>query len=129
MTDVPRRTRIFVEDKEMIAIFEWINFHQHIRDYAIHIPNEGKRTLSQNVRLKKMGLKKGVSDIFIAIPNNNYYGLWIEHKSMRANGKFGKATEEQIEFVRIMNKIGYFAKITYGIDDAINTIRSYLSMP
>ena len=37
-----------------------------------------------------MGVKAGVSDLFLAYPNPNFHGLWIELKSEK-----GKKSPEQ----------------------------------
>lgn len=125
---VPRRTKMLPERFEMIAIMEWIGLHPNVMPYVIHIPNEGKRSFYEGKMLKKMGLRKGVSDLFIAIPKARYHGLWIEHKARRSNGKFGTPTVEQLLFIEQMNHQGYYATVTQGIDDAINTLKWYLRL-
>lgn len=55
---------------------------QWLRDNKIpfcHVPNEGKRTARDGMRLVAMGLQKGVHDIII--PLDNAVTLWVELKT------------------------------------------------
>lgn len=63
----------------------------HIVAYAI--PNGGFRNLKEAERLKRMGVLKGVWDIFIAYPYSDFCGIYIEMKSQT-----GVLTPEQKEF-------------------------------
>lgn len=107
-------------------------------DYLFHIPNGGSRNIIEAVKLKKLGVKAGVSDIFIPVPvlsctngseNINdlndviYCGLWIELKS-----KKGKLTKMQNEFFNKMNKMRYITKVCYSFEEAKNVIQNYLEL-
>lgn len=108
------------EDSIQIALMEWIALHPSISPYIIHIPNEGKRSISFGRKLKKMGMRSGVYDLFIAMPKHGYNGMWLELKS-----KKGKLTKNQIEFCKDMGKQNYFPYVVYSLDDAINIIKYY----
>jgi len=101
----------------------------HVDQYLIYIPNEqivfstsSNKKWGWWKKLKAMGYKKGACDLFLAIPNLDYHGLWMEIKKP---GNF--ASQEQIEFIKNMENVGYMAKIIYDIDTAIKIISSYLS--
>jgi hypothetical protein len=49
-------------------------------DYLIAIPNGGKRSKREAALLKAEGVKAGVSDLLLPIPNGTYSGLWVELK-------------------------------------------------
>ena len=68
------------ERDEQIKLFQWIRLHPNIKPYALFIPNDGKRSPVLGAIYKRMGLRPGTSDIFIAIPNKTHHGLWIELK-------------------------------------------------
>lgn len=121
--NVPRGTSLRKEEQELITIFEWIDLHKDICNHFLHVPNEGKRSYYLGKILKRMGLRKGVSDILGLIPRGKYHGICIEHKTIE-----GKPTAEQLHFIDNQNAAGYFAKITYGVDDAIDTIRWYINL-
>lgn len=102
------------------AVMEWIRLQPTIRDFIIHIPNEGKRSASYGKSLKDMGIRPGVSDLFIAMPRHECNGAWIELKS-----KNGILSPEQKEFLHHMESQNYFAMTCFSIEAAISTIEWY----
>jgi len=111
------------ERDEQIKLFQWIRLNPRIKPFALYIPNDGKRSPQLGAIYKRMGLRPGTSDIFIAMPNKTktHYGLWIELKW----GK-NKATPAQLEFINDMRSQGYCAEVIWGADDAIKLITEYL---
>lgn len=108
------------ESDEQIRIFEFSEFHPKLR-WMFAIPNGGYRDIREATRLKKQGVKSGVSDMFLPVPNSKYHGLFIELKV----GK-NKATTLQEEFIDFVRGQGYKAEVCYGADEAIHTILNYL---
>lgn len=102
------------------TVMQWANVHPLLRGFIIHIPNEGKRTSRYGKSLKDMGMRPGVSDLFIAMPRHGFCGAWIELKS-----KNGVLSDSQKEFIRDMIDQHYFTKICRSIEDAIDTINWY----
>lgn len=92
-----------------------------IRKYVLSIPNEGANNAKFGRKLKEMGLRKGASDLFIAIPRRGFGGFFLELKS-----KNGKLRPEQIEFFKDMESQNYFTSVTYSLDEAIEIIEWYL---
>lgn len=115
--------RKFIEGKETIG------------SYLIKNANEGKRSFSQGKKMKKEGLKKGVSDLFLAIPKEIenlcemcedyilYCGLWIEVKS-----KKGRLSKEQISWLELMKVSRYQACVVYSVGEGLKAIKDYLGM-
>lgn len=92
----------------------------------MHFANEGYRTDRYGRRLKEMGLRPGVADLFIAMQCHGYGGAWLELKS--ANGKLSSA---QIEFLDDMATQGYFTndcKPLRTIEATIDTIKWYCNI-
>jgi hypothetical protein len=111
-----------LESDEQIAAMDWLRAqHPWLVPYTMHIPNERKASYYAGYILKRMGVLKGASDLFIAWPCGIHHGLFIEIKS-----KKGRPTPEQLEFIDRMNAVGYFATLAYGADEVINTIKEYL---
>lgn len=108
------------EDAIQIALMEWISLHPYISPYIIHIPNEGKRSISFGRKLKKMGMRSGVYDLFIAMPKHGYHGMWLELKS-----KKGKLSAKQIMFGKDMEKQNYLPCVAWSLEDAMNIIKLY----
>jgi hypothetical protein len=99
---------------------QWVNLHSILKNFIIHIPNEGKRTAHYGKYLKDMGMRPGVADLFIAMPRHGCNGAWIELKS-----KNGILSQEQREFLQDMESQNYFTKICYSFEEAIETIEWY----
>jgi hypothetical protein len=113
---------LHAEQIEHINIVNWFNFqYPKLADDLHHFANERRCSIQQGRILKRMGVKKGVADFFLAIPSCNHSGLWIELKV----GK-GKLSAEQIAFIDRKNARGYLAIAVWGFDAAIEIIKSYL---
>lgn len=111
------------EQAEQINIVNWFNYQfPELADDLHHFANERKCTVQTGRTLKRMGVKKGVSDFFLALPCGNYHGLWIELKV----GK-GKLSVEQSEFLCRKNERGYMAVAVWGFEAAKETIKTYLN--
>lgn len=92
--------------------------------YLIHIPNEGKRSPSEGAKQKRLGLRKGVPDLFFAKPCNHftpgYIGMWLE---IKAPGK--KPTKSQLEYLALLRSVGYYAIWCDRLDWIINYFERY----
>ena len=110
------------EQAEHINVVNWFNYQfPELSDDFHHFANERKCSIQTGRILKRMGVKKGVADFFLAIPSNGYAGLWIELKV----GK-GKLTIDQSAFLFRKNERGYHAVAVWGYDTAIEVIKIYL---
>lgn len=95
-------------------------------DLLFHIPNGGGRSKREAGILKAMGVKAGVSDLFLPVMKRDgggeiKGGLWIE---MKCDG--GRASEEQLKWIYAMRSMGYEAKVCTGWQEAVETIKGYL---
>jgi hypothetical protein len=113
---------ILSEEKEHIALMDWVRWHPILRHLMIHIPNEGRRSVQYAVKMKRMGLRKGVSDFFLPLPKGKFHGLWVE---LKRDSK-AKKTEEQIEWLNKMRSLDYAAYFAYGFESAKDIITMYL---
>jgi len=116
------------EDQEQKLLVQWSRYkffsgHKRLSDYLIAIPNGGSRHLLEAINLKRQGVKAGVPDIFIYIPNKQYHGLFIEMKRKR---NF-IVSEHQKETIERLVSIGYCARIAKGFEQAKEIIEDYLS--
>ena len=85
---------------------------------AIHIKNEGKRTVQQIKREKMEGMVTGASDIAIG-------SFWCELK--RADHTKSKISQEQIEFLETQIELGFFGCIALGWQGALEAFEAYLN--
>jgi hypothetical protein len=121
--DKEMRSLIPTEEQEHLALVEWASLHPICKKYLIHIPNEIKCNKAYGAKRKRLGVKAGVSDFLLAYPlySAQKCGLWIELKR-----KGGTVSPAQDEWILLMQKVGYVAKVCYGFDDAKQVIESYL---
>ncbi|EKN3943127.1 VRR-NUC domain-containing protein [Yersinia enterocolitica] len=114
------------ETEEQAALIAWADKTVIdgicIGDYLIHIPNEGKRGPKAARDAKRLGLRKGVPDLFLALPRGGYAGLWIEMKADK-----GVLMGEQAEWISRLTIEGYAAKVCYGFKRTQAQIQYYLS--
>ena len=72
------------EHQIQAAYFELLKRHVNqapILQYIYAIPNGGLRDVKVAVKLKREGVKRGVPDVSIPIPRDNYHGAYIEFKT------------------------------------------------
>lgn len=85
------------------------------------MPNGIKCSPQQAIKAKNEGMTAGALDITIAVPNNQYHGLFIEMK-IQPNC----CTPEQSEMIKNLRANGYKAEIVYTIDDGMFIVNNYL---
>lgn len=112
------------EDTEQIGVIEWAEWHtsQYPELKLLHhIPNGGKRNAVEAARLKAMGVKAGVPDLFLPVARGGYAGFYIEMKY----GK-NKPTGKQNEWIAALRQQGYKATVCYSGAEATHELESYL---
>jgi hypothetical protein len=114
------------ESAELAAVFDYVRLKGWDK-FIWHTVNEGERNPRTGARLKRQGMLPGVSDIIIAKASRGFHAAFIELKSMQANGRYGRATEKQKAFLKLMNDHGYFATVANGLDHCIEIMDWYLS--
>lgn len=87
-----------------------------------HIPNGGSRTKAEAGRFKAEGVKSGVPDICLPVAREQYHGLYIELK--RREG--GRLSEAQKLWIEALRKLGYWAIVCRGWEEAAREIERYL---
>ena len=119
VTDLP------TEEQEQAAVIEWAQLmarqFQALED-LIHIPNGGLRSKSEAARFKRLGVRPGVSDLFLPEPVGKYHGLWVEMKRKRG----GTLRADQKDWLERMNRKGYLALRADGAEEACEIIYKYL---
>lgn len=110
---------------ERIDHINTVNWFKHtypeLDDDFHHFANERRCSPQEGQMLKRMGVKRGVSDFFLAFPQNGKAGLWIELKV----GK-NKPSKEQEAFLERKAKRGYETVCAWGTDAAREVINEYL---
>jgi len=90
--------------------------------WLVAIPNGEYRNKATAGKLKAMGVRAGIPDLFLAIRRGRYPGLWIELKKLKS----GKTSPEQDIWLEHLKSQGYGARVCYGWESAKDTILEYL---
>ena len=120
-----RYNAIPLEEDEQIALFQWAAYESGaIPELKLmyHIPNGGKRNKAIAAKFKRMGVKAGVPDIFLAAPKGGYHGLYIELK--RTKG--GSTSDNQDDWIDALREQGYRVDVCKGMEKAKGSILDYL---
>ena len=126
-------TKLLITESDLQAqCVQW--FRQQYPQYAdllFAIPNGarlmyrsnsmGKRYSPEAAKLKREGMVNGVPDLMLALPNDNYPGLFIEMKS-----KSGKLRPDQIKMIKNLSNIGYCCLVINSLNDFIKLVSFYM---
>lgn len=119
---VPLRPKPVGEIKGQKNCIRWFDLqYPRLSQLMFHIANGGKRNPREGKTLKDMGVRRGVADLFLSVPNDKYHGLYIEMKC-----KDGKQSEHQIKFQLSVEALGYKYVLCDTIEKFISTVQEYL---
>lgn len=106
-----------LERQHQITVIDWLKLATDLP--YIHTANERRCSPQQGAMLKRMGVRAGVSDIFIPRATELFHGAWIELKVGR-----NKPTPAQLQFMGDMIAEGYYAACAYDADECILMIKT-----
>lgn len=113
------------ESDEQISLFQWAKLAQcqYPELKLLHAIGNGnaKRSIVQGARMKREGVKAGVSDVMLPVARGGYHGLYIELKI-----KGGKVSNSQEWWIAETTKQGYYSTVCYGWVEAKEVIEGYL---
>lgn len=111
------------ESAEQAAVIQWWGLQYPDYDILLFaIPNGGLRNKVTAAKLKKEGVKPGVADLFLCLPNGIYHGLFIEMK----REKGGRQADSQKAFQAAVEEQGYCYVVACGFKEAVLRIKDYL---
>lgn len=91
----------------------------------VHIPNEGRRSNWEGLKMQRTGLSRGFPDYLIPLARSTHGALFIELK--RKSG--GTVSEDQRKWLAYLAKQGYKVCVAQGADEAIKLLEEYLALP
>ena len=112
------------ESKEQEKLIEWTEYMRGKYPeltLIYHVPNEGKRSIAMAAKMKRMGLKSGVPDLCLPVPNCKYHGMYIEMKSNR-----NAPTEGQKKWLTRLSSRGYYCTVAWSFEFARDEILRYM---
>lgn len=115
------------EEREQKALFSYrdiFSIRWPVVQLLIHVPNSGAGPLKGMAgKMKAMGVKPGVADLFLPVAKQGFHGLWIE---LKASG--GRLTEYQKKWLAEMQSQRYKATVAIGHEMAWVEIGNYLTL-
>jgi VRR-NUC domain len=102
------------------AFFQWWEL-QYGNPLCWATPNGGYRNIVTATKLKAEGVRAGVPDVFLAIPNDNYHGLFMEFKRAK-----GKLQPNQELYLALLDQVGYKTVVVRSVKEAIDAVQDYL---
>lgn len=101
------------------AIVDWLEANQFV---YFAVPNGELRTKSTGAKLKRMGVKRGVPDLFICHTSKHSSGLFLEVKS-----KSGSLSVDQKFFKARLELNSYTVAAVKSLEQAIDCIARYVA--
>lgn len=83
-----------------------------------HVPNGVSSSARTGARMKQMGLRSGVADLYFFLPSGQ--SCWLE---LKAKGKY--PTAEQKAFRDAVRASGGHWEFTRGLDDALHILSQW----
>ena len=87
---------------------------------GIPLANQNIRTKIYN-KLKSEGLQPGVPDLFLAVGNSIYNGMFIEIKS-----KTDRLRKKQVDMIRALEQQNYKCVVVRSVDEFMEQINEYM---
>lgn len=114
------------EHQEQTILMKWWAFAHNgfglPEECLFAIPNGGHRYISVAKALKQEGVRSGVPDLFLSVPNGDKHGLFIEMKKKSG----GRVSDNQKTFISKLISLGYEACVCHGWESAKICIENYL---
>ena len=86
-----------------------------------HLAGNVSRRAIQARKLKSSGMRPGVPDLFLALPNQWFHGMFIAMKRRKGS----VLSSDQVEYIRILRRQDYNVIVARGADEAIRAIQAY----
>ena len=113
------------EHREQCALMQW--WALECRCYGVDerllyaIPNGGLRSQITGAKMKREGVRAGVPDLFLAVAQGDYHGMFIEMKTST-----GRVQPSQKTMMELLQSQGFHCVVCRGWDDARRNIIKYL---
>jgi hypothetical protein len=90
--------------------------------YLFHIRNGGSiKSAREGLKFKRMGVRKGIPDLFLSLPTSEWHGMYIELKK-----KGGKPSHEQLENCRHFRNVRYECEIIDDFDTFVRIVKLHM---
>jgi hypothetical protein len=110
-----------LEDKIQTVCVKWFDFQYKKLKPLLYCNYNNPRNAIQGAKLKKMGMRKGIPDLFLALPRGLCSGLYIEMKTST-----GRLSKEQKEYAETLKSVGFHWELVRSFDEFKSVIEKYL---
>jgi hypothetical protein len=107
-----------LESKEQIALVR--NFRNK-GYFVFHVPNGGKRSMTEAIKMKAEGVVAGIPDLCMVLPEGKV--IWIELKRRKG----GTVSPVQKEVHKRLEELGHIVIVGYGAKDAMEKFKETLA--
>ncbi len=119
------------EQIKVITYLEMLKRNGKILFYYA-IPNGGSRNAIEAKNLKSEGVRAGVSDLCIILPNKTLYVEMKKRPKILKSGKTSiagiKVSDAQKDFIEAVTKNEHIeAKVCFGFDEAVKFVDSHIN--
>tara|TARA_R110000822_G_scaffold41920_2_gene114472 strand:+ start:216 stop:551 length:336 start_codon:yes stop_codon:yes gene_type:complete len=106
-----------LESKEQIALVRNLRANGY---FIFHVPNGGKRSMTEAIRMKAEGVMAGIPDLCLVMPEGKM--IWIELKRRKG----GTVSKVQKEIHARLEALGHIVIIGYGAKDAFDKLGEHI---
>ena len=110
------------EHELQCALIRWCDLQGPPFDLIYAIPNGGHRNKATAGRLKASGVRAGVPDLVLPVPNRYSGALYLELKTEK-----GRLRKEQAAMMERLREAGNAVFVVRTLDEAIDLLQTYLS--
>ena len=113
----------YLEDALQKSCVRWFSYQwAKYTELFFHVPNGGRRNPVEAAKFKAMGVKPGVADLLLLVPNKFYPYMAIELKS-----KKGRASDHQNQFRDAVERVGGKYVLVRSLEEFMGVVNIYLS--
>lgn len=105
------------EDQIHMAVIRHLNARSVPGSLFWHTPNQGNLPVQYRVKLKRMGVTPGVSDLCF-VKDGAFFALELKAEK-------GRPSEYQLEFCAAVKDAGGYAEIGYGLDRSLKILEAW----
>jgi hypothetical protein len=112
-----RRRPLVYEDAIQRAVFDHLRWRAAPGVFAFHVPNGGKRSVTEAAIFKGLGARAGVPDV-IVIHRGRCYALELKTE-------IGRLTKVQAEAIAALERAGAATAVCRGLDAALHRLEAW----
>lgn len=104
------------------ACVNWFDLtYGSLSQLLFHVANEDRQNSRKGHKYRLLGVRPGVSDLILLVPNRRYHGLCVEMKS-----RTGTQRKTQKEFQEKVERMGYRYALCRSLDDFIMEVTDFM---